>query len=124
MREGASAPPRCPHPAASSARRSRLRQMAWEPLPYEAWRASRDTLHCHTQVLGKVALALAPPEPELQHGALRLTVHGWETPPLDAPDGSGAIGLTLDLRLHEVFVEHIDGRSISVPLTPNRSVPE
>jgi hypothetical protein len=30
--------------------------------------------------------------------------------------------LTLDLRAHEVFVAHNDGRSISVPLTPNRSV--
>jgi hypothetical protein len=97
---------------------------AWHPLPYDGWRASLDTLHCHTQVLGKVALALAAPQPELQHGALRLTVHGWETPPLDAPDGSGAIGLTLDLRLHEVFVEHADGRSISVPLTPDRPVAE
>ena len=95
---------------------------SWNPLPYDAWRASRDTLHCHTQVLGKVALALAPPEPELQHGALRLTVRGWETRPLDAPDGSGAIGLTLDLRAHEVFVAHNDGRTVSVPLTPNRAV--
>jgi Family of unknown function (DUF5996) len=96
--------------------------MAWEPLPYDAWRASRDTLHSHTQVLGKVSLALAPPEPELQHGALRLTVRGWETAPLAAPDGSGAIGLTLDLRTHEACIEHHDGRGIRVPLTPNRAV--
>ena len=32
-----------------------------------------DTLHAHTQVLGKLAVELAPPEPELHHGALRLT---------------------------------------------------
>jgi len=96
--------------------------MAWRPLPYEAWRASRDTLHGHTQVLGKVALALAQTEPQLQHGALRLTVRGWETLPLSTPDGSGTIGLTLDLRSHHAAVEHQDGRGIRIPLTPNRAV--
>ena len=41
--------------------------------------ATRDTLHAHTQVLGKLAATLAPPEPQLQHAALRLTARGWET---------------------------------------------
>ena len=40
---------------------------------------TRDTLHAHTQVLGKLAVTLAPPEPQLQHAALRLTARGWET---------------------------------------------
>jgi len=63
----------------------------WPALPYEAWKATRDTLHAHTQVLGKLSTALAPPEPQLQHTALRLTVRGWETRPLPAPDDSGAL---------------------------------
>src|SRR5262249_520310 len=46
----------------------------------------------------------------------------WETLPLPAPDGSGAIGLTLDLRTHEACIEHHDGRNLRVPLTPNRAV--
>src|SRR2546430_16343094 len=63
----------------------------WPPLPpYGAWSATCDTLHAHTQVLGKLAVALAPPEPQLQHAALRLTARGWETAPLPAPDGAGA----------------------------------
>src|SRR3712207_966898 len=61
----------------------------WPALPYEQWRATLDTLHAHTQVLGKLSAALAPPEPQLQHAALRLTARGWETQPLPAPDGSG-----------------------------------
>jgi hypothetical protein len=32
---------------------------AWPALPYETWRATRDTLHAHTQVLGKLAAVLA-----------------------------------------------------------------
>src|SRR5205823_4440624 len=81
-----------------------------------------DTLHAHTQVLGKLAAALAPPEPQLQHTALRLTARGWETLPLPAPDGSGALVVTLDLRTCEVVAEHTDGRVRRIALTPNRPV--
>ncbi len=89
---------------------------------YEQWRATCDTLHAHTQVLGKLAVKLAPPEPELQHAALRLTARGWETPPLPAPDGSGALVVALDLRLHEAVVEHSGGRVEHIPLIPHRPV--
>jgi Family of unknown function (DUF5996) len=96
----------------------------WPRLPWEAWSATCDTLHAHTQVLGKLALALAPPEPQLQHAALRLTARGWETAPLPAPDGSGALSVALDLRTHETLVEHDDGRVLRVALTPDRAVAE
>ena len=94
----------------------------WPALPYEAWRQTRDTLHAHTQVLGKLAVALAPPEPQLQHAALRLGARGWETRPLPAPDGSGVFSVELDLVVHEAVVRHGDGRVARVPLTPDRSV--
>ncbi len=98
---------------------------AWPPLPnYADWQATCDTLHAHTQVLGKLAVALAPPEPQLQHAALRLTARGWETPPLPVPDGSGAIVAALDLHTHEAVVEHSDGRARRISLTPHRAVGE
>ena len=97
----------------------------WAPmLPYASWQATCDTLHAHTQVLGKLAAALAPPEPQLQHAALRVSARGWETLPLPTPDGSGAIVVALDLRTHEAIVEHSDGRVRRLPLTPNRPVGE
>src|SRR5579863_1762090 len=96
----------------------------WPELSYERWRETCDTLHAHTQVLGKLAARLAPPEPQLQHAALRLGARGWETLPLPAPDGSGAFAVVLDLRAHEALAEHSDGRTRRVPLTPNRSVGE
>jgi hypothetical protein len=95
---------------------------AWPELAYGEWTATCDTLHAHTQVLGKLAAKLAPPEPQLQHSALRLTARGWETRPLPAPDGSGAFVVALDLHAHEGVVEHDDGRSARVPLTPDRAV--
>jgi len=97
----------------------------WPALPpYETWSATCDTLHAHTQVLGKLAATIAPPEPQLQHGALRLTARGWETLPLPAPDGSGAFAVALDLHEHEAVVEHSDGRLQRVALTPDRAVGE
>jgi hypothetical protein len=94
----------------------------WPALAYEGWSATCDTLHAHTQVLGKLAVALAPPEPQLQHAALRLTARGWDTLPLPAPDGSGALVAALDLHAHEAVAEHSDGRSERVALTPDRPV--
>src|SRR5215472_11403503 len=96
----------------------------WPAASYERWSATCDTLHAHTQILGKLAVALAPPEPELQHAALRLTARGWETRPLPAPDGSGSLMAALDLRTHEAVVEHSGGQSRRVPLTPDRPVAE
>jgi hypothetical protein len=96
----------------------------WPAVSYEDWRETCDTLHAHTQVLGKLAVALAPPEPELQHAALRLTARGWETLPLPAPDGSGALVVALDLREHEVVVEHAVRLPARIALTPDRPVGE
>jgi hypothetical protein len=96
----------------------------WPAASYERWRPTCDTLHAHTQVLGKLAAKLAPPEPQLQHAALRLTARGWETAPLPAPDGSGSLVVALDLRSHEAVVEHSGGRAERIALTPDRPVAE
>jgi len=96
----------------------------WPAVSYDRWGETCDTLHAHTQVLGKLAVELAPPEPELQHAALRLSPRGWETGPLPAPDGSGSLVAALDLRVHEAVVEHDGGAVERVPLTPDRPVAE
>jgi hypothetical protein len=88
----------------------------WPAVAYDRWGATCDTLHAHTQVLGKLAVELAPPEPELLHAALRLTARGWETGSLPAPDGSGSLVVALDLHAHEAVVEHSRGSVRRVPL--------
>jgi len=95
---------------------------AWPTLDYEEWSATCDTLHAHTQLLGKLAVALAPPEPQLQHAALRLTARGWETAPLPAPGGDGALVVALDLHAHEAVVERSAGSATQIPLGPDRAV--
>jgi len=102
----------------------------WPAVSYEQWRPTCDTLHAHTQVLGKLAAKLAPPEPQLQHAALRLTARGWETAPLPAPNGSGSVVVALDLRVHKVVIEHSGGPEggrgggREFPLAPDRPVAE
>lgn len=96
---------------------------SWPQLPaYEDWQETCDTLHAHTQVLGRLAGRLAPPEPQLQHAALRLTARGWETAPLPAPNDSGALAVVLDLRTHEAVIEHSQEPDVRVALTPDRAV--
>jgi Family of unknown function (DUF5996) len=94
----------------------------WPAVSYEAWSETCDTLHAHSQVLGKLSVRLAPAEPQLQHAALRLTARGWETAPLPTPDGSGSLVVVLDLRSHEAVVEHSGGGVERVALTPDRAV--
>ncbi len=91
-------------------------------LSYDSWSETCDTLHAHIQLLGKLAVKLAPPEPQLQHAALRVTARGWETLALPAPDGSGSVLVALDLHAHEAVVEHSDGRARRMPLIPDRAV--
>src|SRR5258707_5838611 len=96
----------------------------WPPISYPEWSATADTLHAHTQVLGKLAAELAPAEPQLQHAALRLTARGWETLPLPSPDGTGSFVVALDLHRHEALVETSEGERQAVPLVPDRAVGE
>src|ERR1700744_1147739 len=96
----------------------------WPSINYADWSATCDTLHAHSQVLGKLAVALAPPEPQLQHAALHLSARGWETAPLPAPDGSGSLVVTLDLVDHAALVEHTGGYRHRIPLGPDRPVGE
>ena len=73
----------------------------WPALPYEAWKDTYDTLHMWSQMVGKVALRLAPPE---NHGwgiALHLTERGMATRLL--PFGERSFSLELDFI--EVFVD-------------------
>jgi Family of unknown function (DUF5996) len=94
----------------------------WGVVSYETWTETCDTLHAHTQFLGKLAVALAPPEPQLQHAALRLTARGWETAPLPAPDGSGALVVALDLQQHEMAIETSAKGNRRIALAPDRPV--
>jgi hypothetical protein len=72
----------------------------WPALPYEEWKDTLHTLHMWTQVVGKVALAQAPP---LNHSwgiAMLVTPRGLSTHVL--PHGERTFQVRFDLVGHEL----------------------
>jgi hypothetical protein len=91
----------------------------WPPLPYEAWKDTYATLHMWTQIVGKVALALAPP---LNHSwgiALHLTPRGFTTRPL--AHGGRTFTMEFNFLDHELVILTTDADRRTVKLEP-RSV--
>jgi hypothetical protein len=88
----------------------------WPPLPYDAWVDTYATLHMWTQIVGKIALALAPP---LNHSwaiALVLTPRGLSTRRLQ--HGSRSFAMEFDFIDHRLVIRTSAGEDRSIPLAP------
>lgn len=91
----------------------------WPALPYDEWKDTRATLHLWTQVVGKIALALAPPLNHCWGVALRVNARGLTTRPL--PYGERSFAIQFDFIDHRLVVGASDGATRSLALRP-RSV--
>jgi hypothetical protein len=88
----------------------------WPPLPYDGWKDTYATLHMWTQVVGKVALALAPP---LNHSwaiALQVSSRGLATRPL--AHGGRSFSAEFDFIDHQLVIRADDGARRALPLAP------
>jgi hypothetical protein len=88
----------------------------WPALPYDAWKDTYATLHLWTQIVGKVALALAPP---LNHSwgiAFQVTPRGLSTRPL--PHGDRSFTMEFDFIDHRLVVRVSNGEERWLPLQP------
>ena len=88
----------------------------WPELPYEAWKDTYATLHMWMQVVGKVALALAPP---LNHSwgiAMQVTPRGLATRTLAY--GPRTLTLEFDFLAHELVIRSSDGDLRKLQLAP------
>lgn len=86
----------------------------WPSLPYEEWRATRDTLHMYTQVVGKLRLALSPFEPGWANVALYVTARGLTTSPI--PFGTRTFDAEFDFAEHVLVMRTSDGLTERQPL--------
>ena len=86
----------------------------WPALPYRQWRDTLDTLHMEMQILGKVRVALSPPEPEFAHVALYVTVRGISTGLV--PSARGPFEVEADLRDHRVVLRTSWGEARDIAL--------
>ena len=91
----------------------------WPALPYQDWHDTYQTLHLWSQVVGKVALALAPPLNHCWGVALHVTARGLSTGML--PHGSRSFVLAFDFIDHVLAITCTDGQTRQLPLKP-RSV--
>jgi hypothetical protein len=93
----------------------------WPALPYEAWKDTYATLHMWTQVVGKVALAQAPPINHSWGVALLVTSRGLSTHAL--PHAGRSFTIEFDFLEHRLVVRASDGAAGTLPLEP-RTVAE
>jgi hypothetical protein len=91
----------------------------WPALPLARWRDTYATLHMYMQVVGKLRLALCPPENQFWHVPFYLTVRGLTTSPM--PSGDRTVSIDFDFIDQALVARDSDGRTRSLPLTP-RSV--
>ncbi|RAN81950.1 hypothetical protein B5P43_09685 [Bacillus sp. SRB_336] len=94
-------------------------ETTWPALPYGAWKDTYATLHMWLQVIGKVALAQAPPLNHCWSVALRVTPRGLATRSL--PHGARSFTIELDFIDHQLIVRASDGETRTLALEP-RSV--
>src|SRR5690348_6684158 len=88
----------------------------WPTLPYDAWKDTYATLHMWTQVVGKVALAQAPPLNHSWGVALQITPRGLATRLL--PHGTRSFAIEFDFVDHQLVIRPSDAPARSLPLGP------
>ncbi|MBZ4408172.1 DUF5996 family protein [Myxococcus faecalis] len=76
------------------------REEAWPALPFAEWKDTYATLHRYTQVLGKVRLALTPPENHWWNVSFRVTSRGLTTGLI--PYGNGSFEVDFDFLASEL----------------------
>ena len=88
----------------------------WPALPYEGWKDTYATLHMWTQVVGKIALAQAPPINHSWAVALQITPRGMSTRTL--AHGPKAFTMEFDFVDHQLVIRASDGEVRSIALEP------
>ena len=88
----------------------------WPALSYEAWKDTYATLHMWTQVVGKAALAQAPPLNHSWASALQVMPRGLSTRTL--PHGRRSFTIELDFVDHLLAIRASDGAARTLSLAP------
>ncbi|HEY3092276.1 MAG TPA: DUF5996 family protein [Vicinamibacterales bacterium] len=102
-------------PSTRSARSGQAPSEPWPDLP-PTWADTYVTLHMWTQIVGKIALAQAPPLNHCWSSALQLTARGLTTRPL--PHGERTFTIEFDFVDHQAVITSSDGMYRALPLAP------
>jgi Family of unknown function (DUF5996) len=88
----------------------------WPALPYAAWKDTYATLHMWAQIVGKVALASAPPLNHSWSIAMEVTPRGLSTKTLS--HGDRTFSIQFDFIDHQLIVRASDDETRSMALQP------
>lgn len=91
----------------------------WPALPYNEWKDTYATLHMWSQIVGKIAVAQAPPINHSWGVSLRLTARGLATQNL--PYDGRTFTIEFDFIDHQLVIRTSDGDRRTLPLE-SRSV--
>lgn len=72
----------------------------FSPLPLAEWKATKNTLHLYLQIVGKIRLALFPPQNHWWHVTFYVSTRGLSTRPI--PYGVGNFEIEFDLIEHKL----------------------
>jgi len=95
---------------------------AFPPLPLEAWKETKDTLHLYLQIVGKIRLALFPPINHWWHVPLYVSARGLTTRAI--PYAYGNFQMDFDFIEHALMITTSDGARRQFPLRDGLSVSE
>jgi hypothetical protein len=93
---------------------------AWPDLDVSKWAGTKRTLHLYAQMLGKIRLALSPPQPNWMFTPLYFTARGVTTGFI--PYGQISVEAKLDVYDSQISVERSTGRGTAVALLPVRTI--
>lgn len=80
----------------------------WPELPYADWRATKETVHRYAQIVGKIRMALMPPQNHWWHVTLRVSALGLTTGPM--PYGGDRVEIEFDFVHQRLHLRRSDGR--------------
>lgn len=90
------------------------------PLPLAKWKSTKQTLHLYAQIVGKIRMALTPPQNHWWHVPLFVNAKGIGTGPIPYEDNRFEIDF--DFRTHQLAVTTSEGRRASFKLEDGLTV--
>lgn len=95
-----------------------MSQIEFPAMPLDSWRATRDTIHLYSQLLGKIRRALTPKQKHWWHITLRTTTTGLTTTPI--PTTADALPHTFEMQLdftrHQLIITNSLGGQAHIAL--------
>lgn len=95
-------------------RHSSTKGPRWPALNYEDWKATYETLHMWTQIVGKLRLCKAPWMNHSWHAAFYVTPLGLTTSAI--PLGARSLAVDFDFSAHELVFVTSEGEQLKLPL--------